>query len=103
LAAHRGLTDPDAEERISALDLDTPGAIERVRAMLRKQPDSMDLLQQLAGLELESSNAAGALLAIAAARRLPNAGGEQKAAALHATSSLARLDAFGQRPGRQSN
>ncbi len=131
LAARHGRTVPDAEARISALDFDLPCAIERVRAMLRNQPESMDLLQELAGLELESSDVAAALATIDAARRLPDAArnpeldrleglalaaqgmygnldavqsrqkmgassalvlrGEQKAAALHATSALARL------------
>jgi hypothetical protein len=73
LAARQGRTEPDAEARISALDLDVPDSIQIVRAMLTKQPASMDLLQELAGLELFSSNAADALIVIDAARRLPDA------------------------------
>lgn len=76
LTARRGLPDAAAAVRLGSINLDAFGAIPKVRAMLATQPDSMDLLQQLAALDLRLNTASSrtdALAAIMAARRLPGA------------------------------
>jgi len=73
LAALHGEAAPDAAARLRSLDLDVTGAMERVRAMLRKQPDSMGLWQDLAQLEDYAGEFEEALAAINRPRQLPDA------------------------------
>jgi tetratricopeptide (TPR) repeat protein len=115
IAQNRGVLEPALGVRIHTVEFDHQGAAARLRQMLRKKPDSMALLVELA----RNEGAAEGLAAIQIARRLPGAStnpeldrvealalgskgdnpaaiavavrGERKAAALKATWALDRL------------